>query len=206
MQKLNRYIILALVFAMSLGSAFSGSKDKVFADLKQKLDGLETVHVVFGVNNSDMVGEIYAKKGGKMRMSLRDNIIISDGSTIWNVSPGNSVAISEYEENDGFSLETILFELVSNLKPVKYSKLSKTDSNVRYSLELKPEANSKYDKQLESMEIQYNNSKEMNNIIVNQSNGSTVSYQIRKITYNPELSSNKFTYQPTEGIEVIDFR
>lgn len=206
MQRLNRYIILALVFALSFGAAISGSKDEAFGELKQKLDGLKTVHVVFGVNNSDMVGEIYAQKGGKMRMSLRDNVIISDGKTIWNVSPGNSVAISEYEESDGFSLETILFDLVSSMKPVKYSKLSKTDSNVRYSLELKPEANSKYEKQLESMEVQYNNSKEMNNIIVNQSNGSTVSYQIRKIKYNPELSSNKFTYQPTEGIEVIDFR
>jgi len=206
MQKLNRYIILALVFALSFGAAISGSKDEAFGELKQKLDGLKTVHVVFGVNNSDMVGEIYAQKGGKMRMSLRDNVIISDGKTIWNVSPGNSVAISEYEESDGFSLETILFDLVSSMKPVKYSKLSKTDSNVRYSLELKPETNSKYEKQLESMEVQYNNSKEMSNIIVNQSNGSTVSYQIRKIKYNPELSSNKFTYQPTEGIEVIDFR
>lgn len=206
MQKLNRNIILVLLFTMSFGVALSSNKDKVFENLKQKLDGLETVHLVFDVNNSGMVGEIYAQKGGKMRMSLRDNVIISDGKTIWNVSPGNSVAISNYEESYSFSLETILFELVSNLKPTKYSKLNKTNSDVSYSLELKPEANTKYDKQLKSMLIQFDNKNKMSNIIVNQSNGSTVSYQVKEIKYNPKLSGNKFTYQPTEGIEVIDFR
>lgn len=206
MRNLNKYILLTVLISYSVLSAFAGSKQQAFEDVRSKLNGLETVHIVFGINNSDMVGEIYAQKGGKIRMSLRDNIIISDGKTIWNVSPGNSVAISDYEEDDGFSLETILFELVSNLTPKKYSQISKTNSDAKYSLELAPKANSVYEDQIENLIIQFDINREMKNIIVNQIDGSSVSYQIKEIKYNPKLSANKFTFVPTEGLEIIDFR
>lgn len=191
---------------MSVFTTISKDKDQAFKEIKTKLDGLQTVHIVFGVNNSDLVGEIYAQKGGKMRMSLRDNIIISDGETIWNVSPGNSVAISHYEESYGLSLETILFELISNMEPLKYSEVNKTNSDVKYSLELVPSPNTQYAKQLKNMIIQYDDNMEMNNIIVNQTNGTEMSYQIKKILYNPQLSENKFIFKPTEELEIIDFR
>ena len=206
MRNLNKYILLTVLISYSVLSAFTGGKQQAFDNLKSKLNGLETVHVVFGVNNSDMVGEIYAQKGGKMRMSLRDNIIISDGVTIWNVSPGNSVAISDYEVTADFSLETILFDLASNLTPKKYSQINKTNSDAKYSLELVPRANSAYGDQIQSIIIQFDKNREMSNIIVNPLDGNRISYQIKEIEYNPKLSANKFTFVPTEGLEIIDFR
>lgn len=205
MQKLSKIILL--VFVLSASIAFSqNDKESVFKALKSEYNGINTIHVIFGMSEmNEKAAELYAKKGGKMHLSLKDNIIISDGETIWNISPGSSATVSDYEDSKDMTLETIFFGLMDELEPITYTALKNTSNNEKYSLKLKPKARSDYNAQLKYLTLYFGNNKDLTRVIVDTPNG-VMNYTIKLIEKDPKIDSNKFKYTPTKDVEVIDFR
>ena len=183
------------------------SKDQLFNNLSEKYTDLETVHLLFTIsNNSSLYGELYAQKGGKMRLSLKDNIIISDSESIWNINPGSSVSISDYEMTSDFSLETIFFDLIKELNPSSLSTINKSNSSDKYNLKLEPKNGSSYVEKIKSMNLFFDSSQSITKVQVNSQDGNKITYVINLLELNPKISSDKFTYKPDGNIEVIDFR
>ncbi len=205
MQKLNKIILL--VFMLSVTMAFSqNDKESVFKALKSEYNGINTIHIIFGMSEmNEKAAELYAMKGGKMHLSLKDNIIISDGETIWNISPGVSATVSDYEDSKDMTLETIFFGLMDELVPITYTSLKNTSNNEKYSLKLKPKERSDYSEQLKYITLYFGNNQVLKRVTVDTPNG-VMNYTIKLIEKDPKIDSNKFKYSPTKDIEVIDFR
>lgn len=191
-----------MLFAVS--NVFALDKQSVFSNLKAEFDNLTSVHIVFSIGDNAF-GELYAAKGGKMQLSLKNNIIISDGKTIWNVNPNSTVAISNYEKNDELSLESIFFEVIDELYPVSYSNVSITNTSDKYKLVLKPNSKSKFNDRLNSLTIYFNGQNYISRLLIDTPNG-TSEYVVNLLEKNPKIAQSKFTYVPQKGIEVIDFR
>lgn len=208
MQKLNKIlpIILFLSF-ISLSISKDMDKDDLFNKLKKEYSKMETVHLLFSMGEkSGLFGELYAQKGGKMRLSLRSNIIVSDGATIWNINPGSSVSISDYESSNEFSLENIFFDLIKELEPIDLKAVNKSNSSEKYNLLLKPKDNSNYKEKLKSLNLYFDSEQNITKVNVLGLDGSSTLYYIKSLDINPKISSEKFTYKPDGNIEVIDFR
>lgn len=207
MRKLNSVLILLFVSMFYFGFAKETNKDELFAKLQKEFKNLESVHILFSMSEgSNLMGELHAKKGGKMRLSLKDNIIISDGKSIWNVNPGSSVSISDYEASSDFSLENIFFDLVEELEPISYSSLSKTNSSEKNSLKLAPKKNSKYKDRIKYMNVYLNSSSDFTRIQIISNDSSSMTYVIKSLEINPKIGNDKFTFKPSPDLEVIDFR
>lgn len=189
------------------GFAKETNKDELFGNLQKEFKNLETVHILFSMSEgSNLMGELHAKKGGKMRLSLKDNIIISDGKSIWNVNPGSSVSISDYETTSDFSLENVFFDLVEELEPISYSTLNKSNSAEKYSLKLAPKKNSKYKQRIKYMNLYLNSSSDFTRVQIMSNDGSSMTYVIKSLEINPKIGNDKFTFKPSQDLEVIDFR
>lgn len=196
-----------MLFVVSATMTFAQSdKESVFKALKSEYNSINSIHIIFGMSEmNEKAAELYAKKGGKMHLSLNKNVIISDGETIWNISPGISATVSDYEDSKDMTLETIFFGLMDELEPITYTTLKNTNNNEKYSLKLKPKARSNYSEQLKYLTMYFVNSKELTRVIVDTPNG-VMNYTIKLIEKDPKIDSNKFKYTPTKGVEVIDFR
>lgn len=181
-------------------------KDEVFNKLKKDYGSLKSLHLIFSINdNTNEFGEIYAERGGKMQLSLKDNIIVSDGKTIWNINPGNTVAISNYEESKDLTLESIFFDLMNDLVPITYSKVNSTNSKDKYSLKLRPKDNSDYKNRLKFLTIYFDSNSMISRILIDSPSGVS-EYSVSQLEKNPKINENRFQYKPTDNIEVIDFR
>lgn len=204
MQKLIK-ITLILLFSTVINSS-AMDKDEVFNKLKKDYGSLKSLHLIFSINdNTNEFGEIYAERGGKMQLSLKDNIIVSDGKTIWNINPGNTVAISNYEESKDLTLESIFFDLMNDLVPITYSQVNSTNSKDKYSLKLRPKDNSNYKNRLKFLTIYFDSNSMISRILIDSPSGVS-EYSVSQLEKNPKINENRFQYKPTDNIEVIDFR
>lgn len=208
MQKLNKILpIILLLSFISLSISKEMDKNDLFNKLKKEYYKIETVHLLFSMDEkSRLFGELYAQKGGKMRLSLNSNIIISDGATIWNINPGSSVSISNYESSNEFSLENIFFDLIKELEPIDLKAVNKSNSSEKYNLLLKPKDNSTYKEKLKSLNLYFDSKQNITKVNVLGLDGSSTLYYIKSLDLNPKFSSEIFTYKPDGNIEVIDFR
>lgn len=205
MQKLSKIILLLFVASATMVFA-QNDKESVFSKLKSEYNSINTIHIIFGMSEmNEKAAELYAKKGGNMHLSLKDNVIISDGETIWNISPGVSATVSDYEDSKDMTLESIFFGLMDELEPITYSALKNTSNNEKYSLKLKPKVRSEYSNQLKYLTLYLGKNNELVRVMVDTPNG-VMNYNIKLIEKDPKIDSNKFVYIPTKDVEVIDFR
>lgn len=204
MQKLIK--ILFVILLSNVISVYALDKDELFNSLRKEYSELKTIHILFSINdNSNQYGEIYAERGGKMQLSLKNNIIISDGKTIWNINPGSSVAISNYEDSKELTLENIFFDLMEELEPITYTKVTSTNSKDKYNLKLKPKENSNYKSRLKFLTLYFDSNSSLSRILIDSPSGVS-EYAIDLLEKNPKINKSRFTYTPTKDVEVIDFR
>ena len=205
MQNLSKILLLLFVASATITFA-QNDKESVFEALKTEYNSINSIHIIFGMSEMNQrVAELYAKKGGKMHLSLKDNIIISDGATIWNISPGVSATVSDYEDSKDMTLETIFFGLMDELEPITYSELTNTSNNEKYSLKLKPIVRSEYSNKLKYLTLYFGKNNNLVRVLADTPNG-VMNYNIKLIEKDPKIDSNKFVYTPANDIEVIDFR
>lgn len=208
MQKLNNIILAIIIVSLSnFCEAKEIDKNGLFNKLKEDYKTIETIHLQFSMSmDSELLGELYAQRGGKIRLSLKDNIIVSDGKTIWNINPGYSVSISDYEPTNEFSLENIFFDLIKELEPYNLKYINKSNSSEKYNLSLKPIKNSSYKEKIKSINLYFDSKQNITKVSVNGLDNSSTTYYIRSLEIDPIIASDKFTFRPDSKIEVIDFR
>jgi outer membrane lipoprotein-sorting protein len=205
MLKLNKIVLIIFLLSTALSFA-QNDKESVYKTLKSEYSGLNTVHIIFGMSEmNEKSAELYAMKGGKMHLSLKNNVIISDGKSIWNISPGVSATVSDYEDSKEMTLESIFFGLMDELVPITYSSLKNTSNKEKYSLKLKPKERSEYAEQLRYITLYFGNNQELVRVTVDTPSG-VMNYTIKLLEKNPKIDPSKFNFTPTKDIEVIDFR
>lgn len=221
MRTLNRLFFattLALTTVASLapkGAAQTDAEaDRVLKAVKLRLNGANDLNAKFkysiertATRQSAVVKQGNIKyKRSKFRIDLDDQVVISDGRTLWNLLVAEKeVNVMEYDAAEGFSLERIFRiydqdfrsrsegkEVVDGVATVKISLFPKQAKAEYHRIEVWVDGSTYYPRRMR----------------VYGKNGSLVTYDLYNLKVNSNLQDSDFTFQQAKypGFEVIDLR
>ncbi len=147
-----------------------------------------------------MTGTFYFKKENRLRIEIKNRLIVSDGSTIWNLNQNeNKLIISSYDSDyTSFSLPQII-----NIYPNLCDKELIVNTPTRKTVRLVPNNNQL---NFQSAEISVNNTSIIEKVIITDFNSMKFIFELSKTQTNIGLSDNLFVYEPEEGVEIVDLR
>lgn len=199
--KKHTKILLLLLFLMQ--PVFS-QNSRLLKNLQSSFDSLkdfsaDLVQLTNGKVNIE--GKFFFKKENKLRLELKNLIIVSDGKTNWNYNKRQKkVIISNYDENDPsvFSLKRIIFDYPSKCQVTEGPDKS---GNV---LILKPNSNSGINAYLIKIWVNKNNNVEKVTII--ESSGNVLEVKFSNYKIDMGIPDSKFSFTPPQGTKLIDLR
>lgn len=171
-----------------LQSKFNSTKD-ITADFKEKING-----------RSNLSGRIYYKQDNKLRLELKNIIIVSDGVTNWNYNKKqNKVVISSYDASNPSLLS--LKQLIDEY-PDKCT-VSEIFDNGKEILDLKPKAGGTG---FTEVRLWVNEKSLIDRAVIQQTAGNTIEIDFSSYKLNSKLSDSKFKFIPPKGSSIIDLR
>lgn len=205
------WLSVALLIAPLLNPGISA--EKVIKKVQKKFDSIrdfsaefqETFHWELADETQSIKGKIYLKGGDKFRLETQDQIIVSDGRTLWTYSPiTNQVIIDDLEKTEEALLpRDLLFKYVREYSPHLLAE-EKTKGRRIYKLELIPKDRDEF---IQRMEIWVDGkdwiTKKISYIDIN---GNKRIYEISNIRINQGLEEGFFIFKIPQGVEIIDMR
>lgn len=154
--------------------------------------------------SSGLKGSIAAMRGGKYDVRLPDRRLVSDGSTVWNITPSSkTVILDRYRANaDDMSIERIFFTLMAVYRVQREEKISSTG---RTTLRLVPPAQDAMVGGVAWADVTIDERMNVHSITINDGTA-TSRWTITGLKRNPSLSPSTFSYKPASGWQVIDLR
>ena len=199
-----------LILLMSAGISFSQDAQEIIKKTQDTYGGLDNAKATFSQStkynsgkSENSSGTLYVKGDDMYRIETSGRVVVTDGKTSWSYSPKKKqVVIDNFKEDKyTFSPNKFLFDYPKEF----YSDLE-GEANLKgfdcYVLKLNPRTKGT----VKSAKIWIDkNDYVIRKISINDSNGSTT-YTLNKITFNPGISSSKFTFDTPSGVDVIDLR
>ncbi len=213
--KTNRTIVgFALTLILVFASTALGGDDveDILSNVQKKYETIHdasvsfTQNIRFGVMKTEQSfsGKFYMRKGGMYRIEGEEQIIVTDGKSVWTYSKDNrQVVIDVYHEDPkSFSPDKVLINVPKNYSATILSdEKAETDVTV---LKLIP----KDDKsQVKWMKVWI--SREdwlMRKCQIEDVSDNLTTYAISKISLNTHLPDSLFLFSAPKGVEVIDLR
>jgi outer membrane lipoprotein-sorting protein len=154
--------------------------------------------------SSGIKGSIAAMRGGKYDVRLPDRRLVSDGSTVWNVTPSSkTVILDRYRTNaDDLSIERIFFTLMAVYRIQREEKLTSTGRTI---LRLVPPADNALVGGVAWADVTIDAKMNVHSITINDGTA-TSRWTITGLKRNPSLSPSAFSFKPASGWQVIDLR
>ena len=199
MKRLIILIILGVVWGYAFGQ---GDTDDLLKSVQSKYNSTTSISVNFNKSTGskeDFSGKLFLKKENKLRIELKNNIIVTDGNTFWNYDKKQKkVIINNYDASDPseFSLDSFV-----NDYPAKCTLSSGTEGDFR-TLTLVPKSN---DLNFKTAKLFINETSLIEKVVlVNNAGTSTIT--LSGYMLNQNIPDTEFTFSPPEGIKVIDLR
>ncbi len=193
-----------LILSMFLWTAAYGQTDnnELLKAVQSKYNSINTLSVNFTKSSGskeDFSGKLYLKKENKLRIELKNNTIVTDGETFWNLNKKeNKVIINNYDTEEPTELSLNNFIQVY---PSKSTVTSGEEGNYK-TLTLEPKT---ADLNFTKAKLYINNNNLVEKVLIDSNSGeSTITLSGYKL--NPDLPDSEFTYSPAKGIKVIDLR
>ena len=183
--------------------SFAQSAENVLKSLQNKFDSISDLTVNFNqksAGKSLLSGTMFFKKENKIRLEIDNQLIISDGESIWNYSKKqNKVVISNYEEEGAglLSINYIVYKYPSECD----LELSSEGNNDILILKPKTKKNNMGVVKLYISKDFTINKAELSR---NTSGMSEIVFSNYKL--NQKLSESKFLFKEPEGTSVVDLR
>jgi len=151
-------------------------------------------------------GKIYVKDGIQYRLETEDQIIVTDGKSVWTYSPfNNQVLIDRVKEGDGSLLpRDLLFRYPRDYMATLVDEQT-IDGNRYYVLKLDPkEGVYGY---IKTMKIWVNTKSYIISTIEYQDfNENISSFEVQQVDTKTSLPEALFRFEIKEGMEVVDLR
>jgi outer membrane lipoprotein-sorting protein len=148
-------------------------------------------------------GTLAYKRKNKFIVTLKNQVIVSDGQTVWNSDKRfNRVVISNLTDDPTtFSLERFVFYYppLCRLKLVKDDPASKGEEHI----ELTPKDQ---DMEFKFVKIWLSSDDMISRLEVLDLGDIRYSFQFSDLKINQELSDSRFTFYPPKGMKIIDLR
>lgn len=209
---MRKIFITYLLLATTAPSLMAQDKKAQAAldDLAKTTQSYTTVRIDFSYrmeNKAQKINEVYKgtliSKGDKYRVEVAEQVILSDGKTVWTyLESANEVQISNSKgDEEGFTPTRFLQSWSKDYKPK-----SMKEAGADQVIELQPiKKNSSFNR----VKLSINKArKQISSIQLFDSSGNTFLYNVLKFNTNQQVADNIFTFDPKAypGVEVIDMR
>ena len=218
MRMLAVFIVLTAVHA-PVTRLHSGQKEKLSAaevlakvqDAYSNIDDAsagftQTVSLKYAKIEQTYTGTVMMKKGNKYRIESQEQILVTDGATVWLYSPVNKqVLIDSYKETpDSFSPEKFLVGLPKNFRAALVDD-NGGDVHAAYCLKLSPKPGvAKY---LKSLKVWIDDADwSIRGVEYIDMNETRTFYSLKDIRFNTGFPDERFTFAIPEHVEVVDLR
>jgi len=192
-----------LIFLFLITISFAGEKEeKLLRALQNKFETINEliVDIVQKSGGKEILsGKLSYKKENRFHLELKNNLIVSDGSTIWNYNKKeNKVIINNVDESDPsyFSFKSIVYDY-----PSQCYLTSEQNGEV---LVLTPKENS--DLNFTKAKLRINKENLVSKIVLEGAGTGDVEVVFSNYKLNQNLSDSKFKFTPPEGSTIIDLR
>jgi chaperone LolA len=150
-------------------------------------------------------GTLFMKKGNRYRLEVGDQVIVTDGTTVWSYSPTTQqVIIDRFKmderslspdriltgASDEFIASLIGKERVGGIELLALKLVPRTDQSAYRNLKLWIDETKWMVKRAEVVDV----------------NGKKTEYDIEQMKTNTGLDDRKFVYEVPAGVEVVDLR
>lgn len=153
---------------------------------------------------SGVRGSVAAVRGGKYDIRLPDRRIISNGTTIWNVTPTSKTIIinAMNVSSEDLSIERVFFTLMA---VYRIQNESKPDARKHITLRLVPPAPSAIVGGVEWADVTVDASMNVHAITIHDGT-STTRWAISQLKRDRTITASTFTFTPPKDWQVIDLR
>jgi len=200
---IKTFFLILLTISLNAQTA-----NEIIQKIQTKFSSVEDLKANFtqkinsSMNEDQMIlsGKFFFKKKNKLRIEVKNRVIVSDGDTIWNYDKtADKVIISTYDSDyTSFSLHEII-----NSYPEQCKKEKISDQSGLLVVKLTPN-----DDQLnfKSAVIFVNMNDIVEKVEITDFNNLQFVFKLNSIELNNNLSEQLFNFKPTEGVEIIDLR
>ncbi len=181
---------------------FQTQTEPIISKIQQKFESIKTLQADFVQTSNNvnlMKGKFYFSQKENYRIELKNNTLISDGSTIWNIDKKrNKVIISNVEDDPlAFSLNEYIYEYpekckITTLKMDDYSLiiLDSDGANLNFKL----------------AKLWINKDYLITKILIEDFSGGEYEFSFTDIKLNSNLDSEIFIYRENKDYKTIDLR
>jgi chaperone LolA len=208
----KRVVLILIAGLFSLSSA--ADVKKIVTEIQDRYDDIKYLSATFvqteefkltGSRN-EMRGKIYVKDGVQYRLETEDQIIVTDGKSVWTYSPfNNQVLIDRVKEGDGSLLpRDLLFKYPRDYMATLIDEQTLDDKRY-YVLKLDPkEGVYGY---IKTMKIWVNTKSYMISMIEYQDfNENVFTFEVQQVDTQTTLPDDLFRFEIKEGMEIVDLR
>ena len=198
-----KYLIFIFLFISF--SSFAGEKEnELLKKLQKKFETINdlTVTVVQKSHGKEILsGKLSYKRENQFYLDLQNNLIISDGSTIWNYNKNSKkVIINDVDETDPsfFSFNKIVYDY-----PPKCDLSSEKNQGFDI-LIFVPKQNSRLG--FNKANVWINNDNLIGKVELTGTGSEKTEIDFSNYKLNQNLRDSKFKFNPPEGSSIIDLR
>ena len=205
---------ILLLFCTFVQCAYGGEDAKsILSKVEKKYNSIRDVtvtfsqHVRFGVTQAEQTfsGTLLMKKGNKYHIEVEDQIIITDGKSVWSYAKNNKqVIIDRYKDDPGsFSPDKILVDVPEHYSPsiLGSEKINGQETSILKLIPLDTKSN------IQWMKVWVDHDDWlMRKIQVFDISENLTTYSIERMTLNEGVKESQFTFEAPAGVEVIDLR
>jgi len=201
---------------MSLSTTALGPRigaEEVIRKAKAKFESLQTFSADFEqvfqwklTNETQrLTGTLYWKQGDKYRIETQDQIIVTDGKSVWTYSkPNQQVVIEALDRSKEAVLPRDLLLKYSEEYRAQLTGEAKVGDSDCYVLKLSPKAKEAFTVQL--MVWVDRSDWIPRKVQETDINGNVNTYALRQVKLKPPLPESLFTFAIPKGAEIIDLR
>lgn len=166
-----------------------------------------TQQVLFAVTKSEQSfdGKLTVKKGNKYRIDLEQQLIITDGKSVWSVNKTNQQVMIDNYRDDPKSLtpEKMLTNIPKNYNATLLNREESGGVDIAVLKLLPKEGRSSF----RSIKMWVDEDQfVLKKIQIIDASNNTITYAITSLLINSGVKESSFSYQPPNGFEVIDLR
>ena len=214
MPRVGRGGMFVLLMFVSLNMlAASQEADEVLEKVRKRYDTVtdaelrftEKVRFPMAKIEQQLSGTLFIKKSNKYRVELDDQVIVTDGQTLWSYSAtNNQVVIDRFKQDaqslspekvlvgtpDNFTATTVGEEKVGGYETTILKLIPKDDQSFIHSLRLWVDEKDWMIRQVEIIDV----------------SEKQTTYAVLQVRTNTGLQDSRFVYRIPEGAEIVDLR
>ncbi|MDX1439078.1 MAG: outer membrane lipoprotein carrier protein LolA [Rubricoccaceae bacterium] len=200
---LSAVAVFAVLFA---GQVCAQDAEEVAHRLQQRYRALNSIQADFlqTVGSTSLRGSL-SVRGDAFRIELPDQVLVSDGATLWSYSEqDNQVVVQDYVEDElGFSIGQLFTDYLAvfRVTGATTASIGGVDHDV-LAMVPRDAGSTVRDATLYVRSVDAVPSK----VRVRDVNGTTLAFDLENVNLNPRLASDTFTFRYPQGVEVIDLR